>query len=263
MPDYPTGAGISASDLKTAFDSEAEGLQDDLNRSLTELEDTTAAASLGAAALIEGDTSSGNVQAKLEYLQGELQDIALGDIPDGTITQAKMNETYEGTLAKKDGTLQTGLNGEKLNSKTEAQLKTSFLGTANPTTLSFTGATKRTATTTETKTMTTASRYLFMLFGNYGQCHIGLYDVQTMKFVFASYMGGYPAGGDNTSNTFAFNAANIKLRDGKYNGTVTLSITKSEDTLSFNMTKAPSQSSSGNNIPAGTITVFELGGIVQ
>lgn len=266
MPDYPTGAGISASDLKTAFDSEAEGLQDDLNRSLIELEDTTAAASLGAAALVEGDTSSGNVQAKLEYLQGELQDIALGDIPDGTITQAKMNETYEGTLAKKDGNLQTGLNSEKLNSKTEAQLKSAFLGTPNPSTLSFSAqsapGSNGTTTTTETKTYSSGGSRYYAITTNLDSMYAHkfiLYDAKSNKFIFTI--------GSNDLDPIV-NSSNILVYSKQApqisaNSKIELTAAYSSGTLTVNATKTSYKSGSTSySTPALTLTIFEMGGIV-
>ena len=114
MPDYPSGEGYTTEQLKTAFDSSAAGLKADLNGLMTELENTNSAENLGAAIVGENDITEPNVQAKLNYLMGEIQGVALGDIPDGTITQAKMDATYEGTLAKKDETLQEGLNSEML-----------------------------------------------------------------------------------------------------------------------------------------------------
>jgi hypothetical protein len=123
MPDYPSSEGYTTSQLKAAFDAPATGLKTDLNGLMQELEGTDSATNLGADALDASDNSDANVQAKLEYLLAELQGIALGDIPDGTITEAKMDSTYEGTLAKKDGELQTGLNAEKLSGTTLAGIQ--------------------------------------------------------------------------------------------------------------------------------------------
>ena len=133
MPDYPSGEGYTTSQLKTAFDAPATGLKTDLNGLMTELEATDSAASIGATALDAGDDSDGNVQAKLEYLLSELQGIALGNIPDGTITAAKMNATYDGTLAKKDGTLQSGLNAEQLGGSTLATITALITATGHTT----------------------------------------------------------------------------------------------------------------------------------
>lgn len=115
MPDYPTNEGYTTSQLKTAFDAPATGLKTDLNGLMTEIEASDAAASIGAAILDGTDTSEANVQAKLEKLQTELQGIALGDIPDGSITETKLDSTYASSLAKKDGTVQTNLNADTLD----------------------------------------------------------------------------------------------------------------------------------------------------
>ena len=122
MPDYPSSEGYTAAQLKTAFDSSAVGLKADLNGLMTELENTDSASNIGASAVTSGDISEANVQAKLEYIMEQVQGAVLGDIPDGTITQAKMNATYEETIAKKDSTLQTGLNAEMLGGTTLATL---------------------------------------------------------------------------------------------------------------------------------------------
>ena len=259
MPDYPTNEGYTTSQLKTAFDAPATGLKTDLNGLMTELEETTAAENIGATAIADGDTSNGNVQAKLEKIYEDMQDIALGDIPDNSITQAKINSTYEATLAKKNGNLQTGLNAEKINGKTEAQLKSAFIATPNPTVVSFTGANKQTSTVTETKTYSSnGSRYYMMLF-SYDQCKLGLYDAQTQKFVFAVDNGAY-----DSANTYAYNTNNIKLANGdSYRGKVTLNVTYSSGTMTLAATKEQSQKSDGFKTPSGTITIFELGGMVS
>lgn len=211
MPDYPSSEGYTAATLKTAFDAPATGLKDDINRLETELEDTSSASNLGASPIVAGDDSDANVQAKLEKLYEDMQGISQGSIPDGTITEIKMNAAYEATLAKKDGTLQTGLNSEELNGKTEEQLKTAFLGTPNPATISFTGAAVKTSTVTETKTYATnGSRYYMMLLSYIG-CKLAMYDAKTEKFVFATYLGEYPEASDYRDNTYAFNTNNIKI----------------------------------------------------
>ena len=258
MPDYPTGEGISASDLKTAFDSEAEGLQDDINRLATELEDTTSAANIGAAALTEGDTSDANVQAKLEKLQAEIQDAVLGDIPDGTITEAKLNDDYAASIAIKDGNLQTGLNSEKLNSKTEAQLKSAFLSTPDASTISFTGVAKNTQTVTESKTLSTNGGRFYLMIFSYDNCKLGLYDADTQKFLFATYLGGSPSP-SNETNTFGFNTSRIGLENGRYKGNAELQVYYSSGTMTLNVTKTPKENYA---VASGSITIIELGGIV-
>lgn len=249
MPDYPSAEGYTTAQLKTAFDAPATGLKGDINRLEGELEDTSAASNIGATALADGDDSGNTVQDKLEKLQDELQGIALGDIPDGSITQAKLNGTYEATLAKKNGTLQTGLSAEMLNGKTEAQLKSSFLGTANPTTLNFTQTLVSATPTTETKTLNvTGDRYYMMTF-SYNTLKFGLYDAKSQKFVFA----------DGKNVDIALNSNNIKIQESSMsNGSATLNVTYSSNVLTFNLTK----DTSSKYVQAGTITVFELGGMV-
>lgn len=259
MPDYPSGEGYTTSQLKTAFDAPATGLKADINRLATELEDTTSASNIGATAIVSGDDSAGNVQAKLNKLQEELEGITLGSIPDGSITQAKMNGTYEATLAKKDGTLQANLNAEKLNGKTETQLKTAFLATPNPTTLSFSkldapSDTWSETTVTESKTLNTnGSRYYLIILSGY-YTDLAFYDAKSNKFAFGVNF--------TTTSDNAYNTATLKVYDNR--ATATLSASISSSVLTFNMTKKSVHNSSDNkySVPAGTLTIFELGGMV-
>jgi hypothetical protein len=250
MPDYPTGAGISASDLKTAFDSEAEGLQDDLNRLETELEETTAAGNIGATPLAEGDDSGATVQDKLEKLQSEIQEATLGQIPDGTITEAKLNDEFAAAIPKKDDTLQTGLNAEKINGKTDAQLKSDIIGTPSYTDITFAGHTTS-GTVTETKTYNVVnSRYLLLIVTGYSNCRKILLDLKSAN----SYRMVYAEGG----NYFVSKTNSAKLLDSSVQGKVTLTTAYSSGVLTLNVTKQKTDS----NIPADTLTVYELGGIV-
>lgn len=260
MPDYPSAEGYTTSQLKTAFDAPATGLKTDLNGLMTELEAVSSAENIGADEIVAGDNSDANVQAKLEKLYTDMQGITQGAVADGSITETKIDSTYEATIAKKDGTVQTGLSAEMLNGKTEAQLKTAFLTTPSPTTISFTGATKQTATVTETKTYATnGSRYYMMVF-NYAQCKVALYDAKSQNFVYATYLGRYT---DDSYNTYAFNTNNIKLENGDSSrGKITLNVTYNNGTMTLAATKEQSQNASGNNTPSGTVTIFELGGIV-
>lgn len=114
--------GKTAAQLKEMFDFPAETLQDDLNNHIDELGEEYAASLIGATSLSEGDTTDGNIQAKLGYLQEEIEGVSQGAVADGSITQAKMDTTYEATIAKKNNTLQTGLNAEKLGGYTLAQV---------------------------------------------------------------------------------------------------------------------------------------------
>lgn len=115
LGDYPSqDDGITAEELKKKFDYPAETLQKDLNKVVGELSENTASSNIGADKIHESDTSAENVQAKLEKIYKDLQNTTLGQIPDGSITEEKLNGDYSSTLAKKDGKLQEGLNAEKL-----------------------------------------------------------------------------------------------------------------------------------------------------
>lgn len=106
--------GLTAEQLKERFDFPAETLQEDLNNHIDELGEETAAGNIGASAISEGDTSDNNIQAKLEHLQEEIEGVSQGTVADNSITENKLTTAFNATLAKKDGTLQTGLNSEKL-----------------------------------------------------------------------------------------------------------------------------------------------------
>lgn len=117
MPDNPSLEGYTATQLKTAFDAPATGLKADINGLETELEASTAAASIGASNITYDDASNPNVQAKLEKIYSDLQAVTVGTIPDNSITEEKLATSLLNNIAKKDGTLQTNLNAEKLNGK--------------------------------------------------------------------------------------------------------------------------------------------------
>lgn len=253
MPDYPSSEGYTAATLKTAFDAPATGLKGDINRLETELEDTSSASNLGASPIVVGDDSDANVQAKLEKLYADMQGITQGDVLDGSITQVKLDSTYEATLAKKDGALQTGLNSEQLNGKTEAELKTAFLDGLLPTTLSFSKLSGGSGTATETKTVATSGCRYYILATSYYK--VILYDAKSNKFVFA-----IPTRDQSEYRDYSYNTSTVPLYNYSNSVRATLSASYSNGTLTINMTKATSVSS--QDIPAGTIVVFELGGIV-
>ena len=124
LGDYPNqDNGLTPEDLKKRYDLPAETLQKDLNKLEEELESIVGAANIGATALDDDDTSDKNVQAKLEYIHREAQNTALGQIPDGTITEAKLETNYANFLSKKNGELQIGLNAEQVGGKTYEDLK--------------------------------------------------------------------------------------------------------------------------------------------
>lgn len=115
LSDLPnTDDGLTAQELKAKFDLGAETLQDDLNRLMNEIEGDIGSANVGATPVYEGDTSPDNVQDKLEMIYEAVQGATLGQIPDGSITKTKLDQTFANKIAEKDGTMQTNLNAEKL-----------------------------------------------------------------------------------------------------------------------------------------------------
>lgn len=114
--------GKTAAQLKEMFDFPAETLQNDLNNHIDELGEEDAASLIGATALSEGDTTDGNIQAKLGYLQEEIEGVSQGAVADGSINEAKLDADFNATIAKKNNTLQTGLNAEKLGGYTLTQV---------------------------------------------------------------------------------------------------------------------------------------------
>lgn len=123
LSDYPNVEdGLSAEELKEKFDAPAEQLQKDLNKLEEELEASSAASSIGAEKLDANDYSEGTVLDKLKKINEDVKNVVLNQIPNNTITQEKMESNYEQTIAKKDGTLQTGLNTEKLGGSTKQEI---------------------------------------------------------------------------------------------------------------------------------------------
>jgi hypothetical protein len=86
MADYPIEDGqYTVEDLKKELDRPAEALQRDLNKVIDELAEETSASNLGADKLESTDLSDSNVQAKLRELNRRLQNVVLGQIPDGSV----------------------------------------------------------------------------------------------------------------------------------------------------------------------------------
>ena len=124
LGDYPNqDNGLTPEELKKRYDYPAETLQKDLNKLEEELEEITGASNVGAVPLDEADESNNNVQAKLQYLHEEIQNTTLGGIPDGTITEEKMESNFLDKIAKKTGELQVNLNAEKIGGETLADLR--------------------------------------------------------------------------------------------------------------------------------------------
>lgn len=83
---------ISAADLKKAFDTAVIDIKKYLVQTLLpEMENTTAAGNLGAAAIGDGDPDTDkNIQAKLQYLYDEIRSAQIGQITDRSITAEKI-----------------------------------------------------------------------------------------------------------------------------------------------------------------------------
>lgn len=123
LSDYPNiDDGMTAEALKTLFDKPGVDLKEALNGLMAELEATSAANSIGVGALYENDESGNTLISKLRYIYNALVEAVMGQIPDNSITQPKLDSSYEATLAKKNGNLQTGLNSEKVGGKTYSQI---------------------------------------------------------------------------------------------------------------------------------------------
>ena len=83
---------MSAADLKKAFDTAVIDIKKYLVQTLIpEMENTTAAGNLGASAIGDGDPDTDrNIQAKLQYLYGEIRSAQMGQITDRSITAEKI-----------------------------------------------------------------------------------------------------------------------------------------------------------------------------
>lgn len=103
MPDEPNiDDGLSAEELKKKFDEPSEKLKQAFNDLISEIEATTGASQIGSSALKTGDLSENNVQAKLESLQSQVDDLKSGELIDGSIVTSKIADS--------------AINSDKLNS---------------------------------------------------------------------------------------------------------------------------------------------------
>lgn len=119
LGDYPNqDNGLTPEELKKRYDYPVETLQKDLNKLEEELESVVGAANIGALSLDDADDSLNNVQEKLKYIYGQLQNVSLGQIPDGSITQNKLETEFSNQIAKKNNGMQEGLDSEKVGGKT-------------------------------------------------------------------------------------------------------------------------------------------------
>ena len=91
LPDRPS---MTATDLKAWYAQSANELKTVHNGVVNDLVATTDGASgadqIGAGPLAVGDVSTGTVMGKLKALLAQIQGVVLGQIPDGTITEAKL-----------------------------------------------------------------------------------------------------------------------------------------------------------------------------
>lgn len=123
LGDYPNqDNGLTPEELKKTYDKPAETLQKDLNNLEVELEELHAASQIGAEPIDGNDTTPANIQAKLIRLYEQLQNIVFNQIPDGTITKAKLSTDYSGVIAEKTGEVQTNLNAEMVGGITANQI---------------------------------------------------------------------------------------------------------------------------------------------
>lgn len=105
LPDHPSSEGWSAENLKKAFDANATGeIKDSINGIIDSLlsvvEGESGAENIGSAA-IDGVTGT-TVREQLESLKSQLTDIVLDEIPDGTITDAKLSNSAGQIKSKVD-----------------------------------------------------------------------------------------------------------------------------------------------------------------
>ena len=120
LPDHPSSEGWSAENLKKAFDANATGeIKDSINGIIDSLlsvvEGESGAENIGSA-VIDGVTGA-TVREQLESLKSQLTDIVLDEIPDGTITDAKLSNVVGQIKSKVDERMP--LKGGKLETYTE------------------------------------------------------------------------------------------------------------------------------------------------
>lgn len=89
LDDQPNDeGGLTAAAFKAKFDEAALTLQTDLNAHIDEVAAATGAANVGFAPT--AGVNKPNVQEAIEDVQAQLAGVVLGEITDGTITEAKM-----------------------------------------------------------------------------------------------------------------------------------------------------------------------------
>ena len=123
--------GLSAEELKKKWDKPAEDLKQAFNNLIDEMWEKSGDTHIGSMPLVEGDTSGATVRDKLLYLLAAIQNVTLGQIPDGSVTKEKLDSNYTNTLAVKDGEIQSNLNTEKIGGKTLDELASYFMVTGS------------------------------------------------------------------------------------------------------------------------------------
>lgn len=79
---------LKATQLKAMFDQAAKNVQEDVKRLVSELGASTAAGNIGFARSTE--VPADNVQDAIENVQSQIAGVALGSIPDGSITAQQL-----------------------------------------------------------------------------------------------------------------------------------------------------------------------------
>lgn len=88
---------LSAADLKAYFDADSVQLMHAHNALVQALTDPAGAADIGFSST--SGVAASNVQQAIEQVQQQLAKLALGSIPDGSITAAKLTDTLQQQLA--------------------------------------------------------------------------------------------------------------------------------------------------------------------
>lgn len=104
LPNRPTGTGhMTAAALKAAFDQAAENIKTAVNQMISQLESSGGAAEIGfrRSAEVPADT----VQDAIENVQSQIAGVALGSIPDGSITSSKLQSDSITENKIKDGSV--------------------------------------------------------------------------------------------------------------------------------------------------------------
>lgn len=89
LPDEPNEVGgLTATQLKEKFDEAGNKLKTGFNKLVDDLENVTAASTIGFAATTS--IPANNVQAAVVNVQNQIKDISQGAVADGSITKSKL-----------------------------------------------------------------------------------------------------------------------------------------------------------------------------